>query len=92
MKPIQTITTVLFGLALVCLSACTVAVDPPQPSVCLSHPHDSFVQGDFSCDDATAPSCAFNAQGDPTALEPSGLVDSVCHCVGGRYSCWGRVR
>ena len=77
-------------VALVLLSGCAGQVEAAnEESVCLEHPHDAFMLGQLACVDATAPKCAFDAQGEPTELAPTGLVHDVCTCQGGVYACWG---
>ena len=71
------------------LSGCAAQVSAPVESVCLTHTHDEFLHGTFACVDATAPKCAFDANGEPTELAPNGLVHDVCTCQGGVYACWG---
>ncbi len=72
--------------AALAISACAVArVDNP-PSVCITHSQVELEQG-LACDNG--PDCGFDANHDPVPIEQSPDVASVCHCIGGRYACFG---
>jgi len=60
----------------------------PIPSACQTHTHAELLHG-ATCE-AGAPDCAFDDAGALTPLAPTGLVQEVCHCIGGVYACFGR--
>ncbi len=71
---------------------CAVQAESAQDTQCLSHTEAELSKGTLACDQATAPDCGFDANAEPTTIAPTGNVDTVCHCIGGTYSCFGRVR
>lgn len=77
-------------LALVLLTACSGQVEPIDP--CYEHTAREFTLGEFSCDPATAKTCAFAKDNLPTALDGSERpLSYVCSCNTGHfYACFGR--
>lgn len=73
------------------LSGCAVQqaeTERAQDSVCVSHTQMELAQG-LACS-PDAPDCGFDSQHVPVPIDPAEDVEAVCHCIGGRYACFGR--
>lgn len=75
-------------IALLLLSGCAIQAEPAQDSICLSHTPSELAEG-LACA-AGAPDCGFNSSHEPVPIEPTSAVSEVCHCISGRYACFGR--